>query len=111
MKPSERKERLKGAVGKGFRFTIVVSRFNGFITDRLEAGALRALTAGSTSSDDITVVRVPGAFEIPAAARHAALLDSTGSCLGCVIRGARPIEYSASAVAPGSPTPREPASR
>jgi 6,7-dimethyl-8-ribityllumazine synthase len=91
-------------VGKGFRFAIVVSRFNDFVTDRLEAGAVRALTAGGTSSDDITVVRVPGAFEIPAAARHAALSARFDGivCLGCVIRGDTPhFEYIASAVAHG----------
>jgi 6,7-dimethyl-8-ribityllumazine synthase len=91
-------------LGKGFRFAIVVSRFNDFVTDRLEAGALRALTAGGTSSDDITIVRVPGAFEIPAAARHAALSGRFDGivCLGCVIRGDTPhFEYIASAVAHG----------
>jgi 6,7-dimethyl-8-ribityllumazine synthase len=91
-------------LGKGFRFAIVVSRFNDFVTDRLEAGALRALTAGGTSSDDITIVRVPGAFEIPAAARHAALSRRFDGivCLGCVIRGDTPhFEYIASAVAHG----------
>jgi 6,7-dimethyl-8-ribityllumazine synthase len=91
-------------VGKGFRFALVVSKFNDFVTERLEAGAVRALTAGRTASDDITVVRVPGAFEIPAAARHAALSGRFDAivCLGCLIRGDTPhFEYIASAVAHG----------
>jgi 6,7-dimethyl-8-ribityllumazine synthase len=91
-------------LGKGFRFALVVSKFNDFVTDRLEAGAVRALTAGGTSSDDITVVRVPGAFEIPSAARHAALSARFDGivCLGCVVRGETPhFEYIASAVAQG----------
>lgn len=92
------------ASARGFRFAIVVSKFNDFVTGRLEAGAVRALTAGGAAPEEITVVRVPGAFEIPAAARHAA---STGRfdavvCLGCLIRGATPhFEYIASAVAHG----------
>jgi len=89
---------------KGFRFAVVVAKYNDFVTERLEAGALGALTAGGTRPDDITVVRVPGAFEIPAAARHAALSGRFDGivCLGCVIRGETPhFEYLASAVAQG----------
>jgi len=89
---------------KGFRFALVVSKFNDFVTERLEAGALGALTAGGTRPDDITVVRVPGAFEIPAAARYAALTGRFDGivCLGCIIRGETPhFEYLASAVAHG----------
>ena len=89
---------------KGFRFAVVVSRYNDFVTDRLQAGALEALSAAGASGDDVTVVRVPGAFEIPAAARHAA---SSGRfdgvvCLGCLIRGETPhFEFIAEAVAHG----------
>ena len=89
---------------KGFRFALVVSKFNDFVTERLEAGALGALTAGGARPDDITVVRVPGAFEIPAAARHAASSRRFDGivCLGCIIRGETPhFEYLASAVAHG----------
>jgi 6,7-dimethyl-8-ribityllumazine synthase len=75
--------------GSGKRFAIVVSRFNSFITERLLDGALQALRQCGTSGEDITVVHVPGAFEIPSAARQ---LAGTGQyngvvCLGCLIRG------------------------
>jgi 6,7-dimethyl-8-ribityllumazine synthase len=89
---------------KGMRFAVVVSKYNDFVTDRLQAAALAALAAAGVDGSDITLVRVPGAFEIPAAARQAA---NTGSyqaivCLGCLIRGATPhFEYIASAVSHG----------
>lgn len=88
----------------GFRFAIVVSRYNDFVTERLQAGALAALAAAGVRPDNVTVVVVPGAFEIPIAAQRAA--ESGGYdavvCLGCVIRGATPhFEYIASAVASG----------
>jgi 6,7-dimethyl-8-ribityllumazine synthase len=88
----------------GFRFAIVVSKYNDFVTERLEAGALAALAAAGVGSNDVTVVRVPGAFEIPIAAQHAAETGQFDAivCLGCVIRGATPhFEYIASAVANG----------
>ena len=89
---------------QGLKFAIVVSKYNDFVTDRLQGGALGALEAAGVASDDIVVVRVPGAFEIPLAARQAA---ETGKfdgviCLGCLIRGATPhFEFIASAVAHG----------
>jgi 6,7-dimethyl-8-ribityllumazine synthase len=88
----------------GFRFALVVSKYNDFVTDRLQAGALAALAAAGVGSNDVTVVRVPGAFEIPIAAQHAAESGSYDAivCVGCVIRGATPhFEYIASAVANG----------
>jgi 6,7-dimethyl-8-ribityllumazine synthase len=88
----------------GFRFAIVVSKYNDFITERLQAGALAALAAAGVSSGDITVVRVPGAFEIPIAAQYAARSGRCDAvvCLGCLIRGATPhFEYIASAVSYG----------
>jgi 6,7-dimethyl-8-ribityllumazine synthase len=90
--------------GAGFRFAIVVSKYNDFVTDRLQAGALAALAAAGVGSNDVTVVRVPGAFEIPIAAQHAAETGTYDAviCLGCIIRGATPhFEYIASAVAIG----------
>lgn len=73
----------------GQRFAIVVSRFNAFITERLLDGALDGLRRCGATKQDITIVRVPGAFEIPMAARkladsghHAAVI-----CLGCLLRG------------------------
>jgi 6,7-dimethyl-8-ribityllumazine synthase len=88
----------------GFRFAIVVSKYNDFVTERLQTGALAALAAAGVSSGDITVVRVPGAFEIPIAAQHAARSGRYDAvvCLGCLIRGATPhFEYLASAVSNG----------
>ena len=91
-------------LGKGFRFALVVSKFNDFVTDRLQDGALAALTSAGVETGDITVLRVPGAFEIPSAARHAAATGTFQAvvCLGCLIRGATPhFEYISSAVSHG----------
>ena len=88
----------------GFRFAVVVSKYNDFVTERLQAGALAALAAARVGSDDITIVRVPGAFEIPLAAQHAAESGRYDAviCLGCLIRGGTPhFEYIASAVSQG----------
>jgi len=88
----------------GFRFAVVVSKYNDFVTERLQAGALAALAAGGVESSDITVVRVPGAFEIPLAAQHAADSGRFDAivCLGCLIRGETPhFEYISSAVSQG----------
>jgi 6,7-dimethyl-8-ribityllumazine synthase len=89
---------------KGMRFAVVVSKYNDFVTDRLQAAALAALDAAGVEGGDITVLRVPGAFEIPAAARQAAKTGSYQAivCLGCLIRGATPhFEYISSAVTHG----------
>ena len=74
----------------GLRFALVVSRFNDFVTERLRAGAVEALTSAGAVPDAITVIRVPGAFEIPLAARKAAETECFDAvvCLGCLIRGA-----------------------
>jgi 6,7-dimethyl-8-ribityllumazine synthase len=91
----------------GFRFALVVSKYNDFVTDRLQAGAMATLAAGAAASDDITVVRVPGAFEIPLAAQHAAETGRFDAiiCLGCLIRGETPhFEYISSAVSHGLTT-------
>ncbi len=73
----------------GKRFAIVVSRFNSFITERLLDGALLALRQCSAKPDDVTIVYVPGAFEIPAAARQLAETKRYHAivCIGCVLRG------------------------
>jgi 6,7-dimethyl-8-ribityllumazine synthase len=90
--------------GKGIRFAIVVSRFNDFVSQRLLDGALDALKRHGASDDQIDVVKVPGAFEIPAMAKR---LSSDSQfdcviCLGAVIRGATPhFEYISSQVARG----------
>ena len=87
-----------------WRIALVVSKFNDFVTDRLERGALDALRASGVHDDAIAVVRVPGAFEIPAAARFAGESGQYDAivCLGCLIRGETPhFEYIAEAVAHG----------
>jgi 6,7-dimethyl-8-ribityllumazine synthase len=88
----------------GFRFAIVVSRYHDFVTDRLQEGALAALGAAGADPTGVTVVRVPGAFEIPMAAQHAAESGRFDAivCLGCLIRGETPhFDYIASAVSHG----------
>ena len=88
----------------GYRFAIVVSRFNEEVTEGLLRGAREALAAASVRDDDVTIVRVPGAFEIPLAAQHAAESGRFDAvvCLGCVIRGETPhFDYICSAVAHG----------
>ncbi len=88
----------------GLKFALVVSKYNDFVTDRLQKGALAALAHLGVRDDDVTVVRVPGAFEIPTAARLAAETRAYDGviCLGCLIRGATPhFEYISSAVAHG----------
>lgn len=89
---------------RGLRIALVVARFNDFVTDRLEAGALEALSAAGVGSDDITVVKVPGSFEIPLAAQRIAESGRVDAvvCLGCLIKGATAhFEYIASAVSHG----------
>src|SRR6185295_16957877 len=91
----------------GLRFAVVVSKYNEFVTDRLQAGALAALASAGVAADDVTLVRVPGAFEIPLAAQHAAESARFDAvvCLGCLIRGETPhFEYIASAVSLGLTT-------
>jgi 6,7-dimethyl-8-ribityllumazine synthase len=93
---------LSGA--SGYRFAIVVSRFNDAITAALTDGAERAVREAGAREADVEVVSVPGAFELPQAARS---LAETGRfdaviCLGCVIRGATPhFEYISASVAHG----------
>jgi len=92
-KAAEERIRRKTRAGKldasGLRFGIVVSRFNEFITDRLLRSAYDGLVRSGANEDHIEILRVPGAFEIPSAART---LAETGQfdaivCLGCLLRG------------------------
>jgi 6,7-dimethyl-8-ribityllumazine synthase len=90
--------------GAGRRIAVVVAKFNGFVTDRLQNGALAALAAAGVDAGDVTIVRVPGSFEIPLAAQHAAETGRFDAvvCLGCLIRGETShFEYISSAVAQG----------
>ncbi|WP_300154511.1 6,7-dimethyl-8-ribityllumazine synthase [Solidesulfovibrio sp.] len=83
---------------KGLKFALVAGRFNDFITERLVGGAVDYLTRHGGDHADITVVRVPGAFEIPLAAKKLAASGKYHGvvCLGAVIRGATPhFEYVA----------------
>jgi len=92
------------ADARGLRLALVVSRFNSEVTSRLLDGARSALAKAGSQPSAVETFEVPGAFEIPFAARAAA---STGRfdavvCLGCVIRGETPhFEYISSAVAHG----------
>lgn len=90
---SQSKKRIKAIEGKlntaGKRFAIVVSRFNAFITDRLLQSAFDGLVQCGAKEKDIKIVRVPGAFEIPSAARTLAETKKYDAiiCLGCLLRG------------------------
>lgn len=89
---------------KGIKCAIVVSRFNDFICQRLLDGALDALKRHGASDDQITIVKVPGAFEIPTMAKKLSLEGEFDCviCLGAVIRGATPhFEYISTQVARG----------
>ncbi len=74
---------------RGRRFAIVVARFNAFITERLLASACDGLLRSGARREDVAIVRVPGAFEIPSAARTLALTGNYDAiiCLGCLLRG------------------------
>lgn len=88
----------------GLRFAIVVARFNDFVTARLLAGAQEALAGAGVADEDIDIVWVPGAFEVPGAAEHVAIVRGVAAvvCLGCVIRGGTPhFEYICAAAAHG----------
>jgi 6,7-dimethyl-8-ribityllumazine synthase len=92
-KNSEEKIRTRTLAGElnatGLHFGIVVSRFNEFITDRLLRSAYDGLVRSGAKEKDIQIVRVPGAFEIPSAARTLAETRKYDAiiCLGCLLRG------------------------
>ncbi|OPY61069.1 MAG: 6,7-dimethyl-8-ribityllumazine synthase [Syntrophorhabdus sp. PtaU1.Bin002] len=89
---------------KGFKFAIVLSRFNSFITDRLLEGALDALKRHGAQDRQLDIYRVPGAYEIPLIAKLLAKKNDVDAviCLGAVIKGATPhFHYVASEVAKG----------
>jgi len=89
---------------QGFRFAIVGSRWNEFISGRLVEGALDALTKLGAQSESVSVFRVPGAFEIPVLAMRLAKSNNFDAiiCLGTIIRGQTPhFEFIANEVARG----------
>jgi 6,7-dimethyl-8-ribityllumazine synthase len=98
-------QELQGAPrAAGYRFAIVVSRFNPEITDGLLAGARDALAQAGVRDDDVTLVRVPGAFELPVAAQRLAESGRVDAviCLGCLIKGdTMHFEYIADAATRG----------
>jgi 6,7-dimethyl-8-ribityllumazine synthase len=82
--------RIEGELSaSGYRFGIVVSRFNSFITERLLAAALDALERAGAASDAVDAVRVPGSFELPLVSKKLALSGQYDAliAIGCVIRG------------------------
>jgi len=93
-----------GLSATGLRFAIVVSRFNGFITERLLAGAMDALARTGAAPDAIDVIKVPGSWEVPLVASEAARQHRYDAiiCLSAVIRGETPhFDYVASEAAKG----------
>ena len=89
---------------KGLKFAIIVSRFNDFITGKLLEGAVDGLLRHGAKEEDIDVIKIPGAFEIPLTAKKVASKGSYSAviCLGTVIRGATPhFDYVAAEVSKG----------
>jgi 6,7-dimethyl-8-ribityllumazine synthase len=88
----------------GLKFAIVVSRFNSFVTERLLAGAMDALTRTGADPDQIDIVKVPGSWEVPVAAAELARARKHDAviCLSAVIRGDTPhFDYVAAEAAKG----------
>lgn len=98
-------EAIEGTLdAKGMRFGIIVSRFNNFVTERLLSGALEAFSSHGAQEENITIVRVPGAFEISLMAQKMAASGKYDAlvCLGAVIRGDTPhFDYIAQAATEG----------
>ena len=86
------------------KFAIIASRFNNFISDRLIEGAIDALIRSGAKDNDISIIKVPGAFEIPLIAKKAAKIKKYDAiiCLGAVIKGATPhFDYVSAEVSKG----------
>jgi 6,7-dimethyl-8-ribityllumazine synthase len=96
---------LEGSLSAaGLRFAIVASRFNGLIVEPLIAGALDAIVRTGGRADDVTIIRCPGAWELPQVVRQVALRGGVDAviALGAVIRGATPhFDYVAGEAASG----------
>jgi 6,7-dimethyl-8-ribityllumazine synthase len=96
---------IEGTVdARGMKMGVIVSRFNNFITVKLLEGAMEGLKSHGGADDDLTVVHVPGAFEIPIVAARMAASGKFDAlvCLGAVIRGDTPhFEYVCDAVTHG----------
>lgn len=91
-------------ISEGLKFAIVVGRFNEFIGSKLLSGAIDGLKRHGTKEEDIEIIWVPGAFEIPLVAKKLAKTNKYDVviCLGAVIRGSTPhFEYVSSEVSKG----------
>ena len=89
---------------KGLKFAIIVSRFNDFIGSKLLDGAVDALVRHGASDQNIDIIKVPGAYEIPLAAKKVASNKKHDAviCLGAIIRGATPhFDYVAAEASKG----------
>jgi len=93
-------------LAQGKRFALIVGRFNDFISEKLVSGALDALIRSGAVDENIDIVKVPGAFEIPLAAKKLAQKNYDAIiCLGAVIRGATPhFDYVSAEVSKGIAT-------
>ena len=96
---------LEGKISEeGYRFGLIVSRFNDFISSKLVEGAVDALKRHGATEEHLLLVKVPGAFEIPLAAKKLAESGKVDAviCLGAVIRGSTPhFDYVAAEVSKG----------
>jgi 6,7-dimethyl-8-ribityllumazine synthase len=96
---------LEGKISaEGFSFAIIVSRFNDFISSKLVEGAMDALKRHGVNEDKVSIIKVPGSFEIPMTAKSLAKNKKHDAiiCLGAVIRGATPhFDYVAAEVSKG----------
>ncbi|CAN5636341.1 6,7-dimethyl-8-ribityllumazine synthase [soil metagenome] len=101
MQPKEHQGNLNAA---GFRFAIIASRWNDFLTSKLVEGAIDALERLGADEDSVEVFKVPGSFELPLTAQRVALSGSFDAiiCIGTIIRGETPhFEYVAGEAAKG----------
>jgi 6,7-dimethyl-8-ribityllumazine synthase len=92
---------------QGHKFCIIASRFNGFIVEQLETGAIDTLVRHGANKDDIQLVKVPGAFELPLVVQRVASLKKYDAiiAIGAIIRGGTPhFEYVASECVKGLAT-------
>lgn len=93
-----------GFEGKGLKVTVIAGRFNAFVVDHLVGGALDTLRRHGVADDDLTVVRCPGAWEIPVVAARVVEAGDVDAvvAVGAVIRGGTPhFDYVAAEVSKG----------
>src|SRR3974390_1208339 len=89
VRPGARAGAPAGKMTAGLRFGVIVSTFNGFVTERLLAGALEGFSEAGVGKEQVEIVEVPGAFELPIAAKKMAATGRFDALIGigCVIRG------------------------